>query len=174
MESDARKEENVELSGEKPARGDGRSRHRAILGAGRIRTTVDRRSFEQVVAEALDRIPESFAELLDNVAVQVEDEPDDDTLRELDLVPGEETLYGLYTGVPLDARGDGYSALPDVIRLYRLPLVEDHPDHEELIREIQLTLLHEIGHHLGFGEEEMQVWDDEFEPLPADGGPSEA
>ena len=108
------------------------------------------------------------AKLLDNVAIQVEDEPDDDTLVDLDLDPRVDTIFGLYTGVPLDLRGDGYSALPDVIVLYRLPLLEACESRRELVREVQLTLLHEIGHHLGFGEEEMEAWEEEFDPLDAD------
>lgn len=124
--------------------------------------------FERLVAEALDAIPRQFAALLENVAVQVEDEPDDETLRDLDLDPRIDTLFGLYTGVPLELRGDGYSALPDVIVLYRLPLLEACESRRELVREVQLTLLHEIGHHLGFDEEEMDAWEDEFEPLEPD------
>ncbi len=125
--------------------------------------------FDGIVAEALDAIPRQFASLLDNVAVQVDDEPDDQTLRDLDLDPRIDTLFGLYTGVPLELRGDGYSALPDVIVLYRLPLLEACESRPELVREVQLTLLHEIGHHLGFDEEEMDAWEDEFEPLDLDG-----
>jgi predicted Zn-dependent protease with MMP-like domain len=124
--------------------------------------------FERLVAEALDAIPRRFAELLDNVAIQVEDEPDDDTLRDLDLDPRIDTIFGLYTGVPLELRGDGYTALPDVIVLYRLPLLEACESRGELVREVQLTLLHEIGHHLGFDEDEMDAWEDEFEPLDHD------
>lgn len=125
--------------------------------------------FERLVAEALDSIPRRFAQLLDNVAVQVEDEPDEDTLRELGLDPRIDTIFGLYTGVPLELRGDGYSALPDVIVLYRLPLLEACESRRELVREVQLTLLHEIGHHLGFDEEEMDAWEDEFEPIDTHG-----
>ena len=52
--------------------------------------------------------------------------------------------------------------------LYRLPLLEACESRRELVREVQLTLLHEIGHHLGFGEEEMEAWEEEFDPLDAD------
>lgn len=127
--------------------------------------------FERLVVEAFNAIPPRFAELLDNVAVQVEDEPDDDTLRDLDLDPRLDTIFGLYTGVPLDLRGDGYSALPDVIVLYRQPLLDACESRRELVREVQLTLLHEIGHHLGFGEEEMEAWEEEFEPVDVDDEP---
>jgi len=119
-----------------------------------------------VVSDALDRLPDEFAELMNNIAVQVEERPDRETLRELDLDPRDETLYGLYTGVPLDERGGWYgNVLPDVILLYRQPLLDDCRDRDELIHEIQLTLLHEIGHHFGLSDEEMDAWEREFEGL---------
>jgi predicted Zn-dependent protease with MMP-like domain len=122
--------------------------------------------FEEVVSDALDRLPDEFAELMTNIAIQIEEWPDDDTLRELDLDPRVDTLYGLYTGVPLDERGGWYgNVLPDVILLYRQPLLDDCRDREDLIHEIQLTLLHEIGHHFGFTDQEMDEWESEFSGL---------
>jgi predicted Zn-dependent protease with MMP-like domain len=125
--------------------------------------------FEAVVAEALDRLPARFAELMSNIAVQVEEAPDAATLRNLDLDPRRDTLYGLYTGVPLDERGGWYgNVLPDVIALFRRPLLAASDDRGELVRQIQLTLLHEIGHHFGFSDEEMDAWEEEFHGLDDD------
>ncbi len=135
--------------------------------------TLSPEQFEEVAERALDLMPSLFAELMDNLVIQIEDGPDEAILREMDLDPEHDTLYGLYTGVPLDDRGGWYGGvLPDVIVLYRRPLVQAFPNQDRLVREIQLTLLHEIGHHLGFDEEAMEVWEDEFEALnPASARP---
>src|SRR3972149_6683504 len=69
----------------------------------------------------------------------------------------DEVLYGLYIGTPLPDRGADYgNTTPDVIALYRGPLEEDFPDREELIYEIEVTLVHEIAHYFGFAEEILE------------------
>jgi predicted Zn-dependent protease with MMP-like domain len=127
---------------------------------------VSRPRFEELVAQALDRLPHRFAELMSNVTVQVCEEPDEAILASLQLDPERATLFGLYTGVPLDRRGGWYgNVLPDVIVLYRQPLMAASRTPEELIRRVQLTLLHEIGHHFGFSDAEMDEWEEEFEGI---------
>jgi predicted Zn-dependent protease with MMP-like domain len=127
---------------------------------------VSRPRFEELVAQALDRLPHRFAELMSNVTVQVCEEPDEATLLSLQLDPERATLFGLYTGVPLDRRGGWYgNVLPDVIVLYRQPLMAASRTPDELIRRVQLTLLHEIGHHFGFSDAEMDEWEEEFEGI---------
>ena len=122
--------------------------------------------FEQAIADALDGMPLQFAELMENVVVQVAEVPDRQTILDLGLDPRRDTLFGLYTGVPLDQRGGYYgNVLPDVIVLYRRPLLEAARSRRQLVHQIQLTLLHEIGHHFGFSEEEMDAWEEEFEGL---------
>ena len=124
---------------------------------------MNREEFEAVVAEALDGLPLEFAELMSNVSIQVREIPDAETLRSLDLDPRHHTLFGLYTGVPLDERGGWYgNVLPDVIVLYRRSLLDACPTRPRLIHQIQLTLLHEIGHHFGLSDEEMDAWEREF------------
>ncbi len=107
--------------------------------------------FEALVARALERLPPEFAELLDNVAVMIEDEPSPEVLDEL----GTDELLGLYQGVPLSERDSFYSALPDAVVLYRGPLLRLARDRRELMREIRDTLVHELGHHFGLSDEEM-------------------
>jgi predicted Zn-dependent protease with MMP-like domain len=128
-----------------------------------------RDEFEAVIAEALDGLPLEFAELMSNISIQVREEPDSETLESLDLDPRYDTLYGLYTGVPLDERGGWYgNVLPDVIVLYRRPLLDACHTRARLIHQIQLTLLHEIGHHFGLTDEEMDAWEHEFAGLDSD------
>lgn len=130
---------------------------------------MNRAEFELVVSEALDGLPLEFAELMSNVTIQVREAPDAATLENLDLDPRRDTLFGLYTGVPLDERGGWYgNVLPDVIVLYRRPLLEACPTRADLIHQIQLTLLHEIGHHFGLSDEEMDAWEHEFQGLVDD------
>jgi predicted Zn-dependent protease with MMP-like domain len=127
---------------------------------------VNRGDFEAAVAEALDEIPREFAELMSNVSVQVRERPDTETLVSVGLDPRHDTLFGLYTGVPLEDRGGWYgNVLPDVIVLYRQPLLAACPTRSELVHQIQLTLLHEIGHHFGLDDDGMEAWEDEFPGL---------
>ena len=110
--------------------------------------------FEVLVGRALDQLPEEFGDLLDNVAVLVEDEPDPEILAEMGFGP-EDELLGLYTGVPLTEREVGWTALPDAVTIYRGPLLRLCRDRRELIREIRDTVMHELGHHFGLSDEEM-------------------
>ena len=132
-----------------------------------------RDDFETAVSEALDNLPIEFAELMSNVTVQVLETPDPETLAALDLDPRRSTLFGLYTGVPLDKRGGWYgNVLPDVIVLYRRPLLAACHTRKSLVRQIQLTLLHEIGHHFGLSDDEMHEWEREFHGLEDEGEPN--
>ena len=127
---------------------------------------MNREEFESAVAEALDNLPIEFAELMSNLTIQVQEIPDPETIASLDLDPDLHTLFGLYTGVPLDQRGGWYgNVLPDVIVLYRQPLLEACRTRKQLVRQIQLTLLHEIGHHFGLSEGEMEAWEVDFKGL---------
>lgn len=115
---------------------------------------VPREEFEALVERAVERLPSEFAELVENVAIVVEDEPDPEILREMGFGPDEE-LLGLYQGVPLTERETGYFALPDQVSLYRGPLLRICHSRRELLGEIRDTLVHELGHYFGLSDEEM-------------------
>lgn len=112
--------------------------------------------FERAVAEVLDSLPDDLAVAVDNVFVQVEDEPSEEELLDLGMDPEHETLFGLYHGVALPERDPGaYSALPDRIVIYRLPLLEACRSRRELLGEIRDTVVHELGHYFGLPEEDL-------------------
>ncbi len=110
--------------------------------------------FEYLVEKALDQLPSEFAEILENVAVVVEDEPEIELLEEMGI-PEDDELLGLYRGIPLIDRETAYFDLPDQVVLYRQPLLRISRDRRELIREVRDTLVHELGHHFGLTDEEM-------------------
>jgi predicted Zn-dependent protease with MMP-like domain len=109
-----------------------------------------RRRFERLVAEALDGLPEPVLAMLDNVDVVVEDEPTAEQLG------GEESLFGLYQGVPLTQRDTAYSmVLPDKITVFRGPLERAYRNRLEMVRQVRITVLHELAHHVGFDEDRL-------------------
>ena len=115
---------------------------------------VSEEEFEALVERAMERLPPEFAELLDNIVVVVEDEPEPELKREMGM-DEEEELLGLYTGIPLVEREAAYSSLPDQVSLYRGPLLRVSRSRRELLREIRETLVHELGHYFGLSDEEM-------------------
>lgn len=122
---------------------------------------MQRKEFEKWVRRALDRIPAEFQAAMKNVAIVIKDRPgpeaaDPDGDEEDDE---EGVLYGLYQGIPLpDRSADDSGIPPDVIFLYQAPLEEDFPDREDLIREIEITIVHEIAHYFGFDEETLEQY----------------
>ena len=112
-----------------------------------------RKEFEARVQDAIDRIPAEFQAAMKNVAILIEDWPGPEAEELMEDDP-DEVLYGFYQGVPLPERTfDDSGMLPDVIYLYQRPLEADFPDRAALIREIEITLVHEIAHYFGFEEE---------------------
>jgi len=125
-------------------------------GARRTRPRSIHRPFEALVADALDSIPEPFASALDEVAIVIDDEPSADQMRENDIGP-DETLYGLYEGVPRTEWGADWAPVPNRITLFRLPLEEDFADPDDLADEVWLTVVHELAHHLGIDDDRLRA-----------------
>ena len=108
--------------------------------------TISDADFDRAVNDGIDQVPDSFIELLDNVVILVEDDPPDD----------EPDLLGVYDGVPLTERGDNYGFVaPDRIILYRNPLKEMCDTVDELVDEIAVTVVHEIGHFFGIDDDQL-------------------
>ncbi|MPZ60318.1 MAG: hypothetical protein GEU93_03285 [Propionibacteriales bacterium] len=105
---------------------------------------MSRERFEELVAEALDTIPAELAEVMDNVAIFVQDE----------APPDDPTLLGLYEGVPLTDRDTWYAAgsLPDRISIFRYPILAICDDESDVVDEVGITVVHEIAHHFGIDD----------------------
>lgn len=110
--------------------------------------------FYELVERALEGLPPELSRLLDNVAIVVDDWPDYSTPLVAD--GPDDTLYGLYEGVPITERGAGYYGfLPDKITIFRGPLERDFAT-EELEEQVRITVVHEIAHYFGFDEERLE------------------
>ena len=110
------------------------------------------REFVRLVRRAYREVPGDVLQSLDNVDVVVEEWPGPD---EQDLINGEGSLFGLYSGVPMTEREGGGAMLPDRIVIYRQPILRSCSSRTEAEREIKITLWHEIGHYLGMSEDDL-------------------
>lgn len=110
--------------------------------------------FRRLIRQALNELPPQIESVLQNVALLVEDWPSDEELDNAGL-ENRGDLFGLYMGVPLPEREGGLPPLPDTIVLYQRPIEAVCASREEVIREITVTLRHEIGHYLGMGESDL-------------------
>ncbi len=114
-----------------------------------------KRQFEQAVDRALESLPPEFQQLLDNVAIFIEDRPSRSLLRELGMSPND-TLLGLYEGIPQTERTTSYDLVaPDRITLFQRPIEECCRTDAEVAEQIRRTILHEVGHHFGIDDDRM-------------------
>lgn len=111
--------------------------------------------FESLVVDVLDGLPEQILDMLDNVDVVIENWPTREQLEEAGL-EGDETLFGLYEGVPLTARDSGYFLVPpDKITIFKGPIERECRTHDEIAEQVRITVIHEVAHHFGIGEERL-------------------
>jgi predicted Zn-dependent protease with MMP-like domain len=130
-------------------------RRRGARSAGARPRSSRHRPFEALVDDALAAIPEPFASALGEVAIVIADEPTDDQRRENELAD-DDTLYGLYEGVPRTEWGADWAPVPNRISLFRLPLEADYPDPDDLADEVWATVIHELAHHLGIDDARLE------------------
>lgn len=120
-----------------------------------LRAKARRLQFSKRVDAALKRLPNEVQGYIDNVAIVVDDEPGPASRADHEGDP--EELFGLYHGVPRSQRYGGHSmAVPDQITIFRGPLIRAFGTGTELDEQIRLTVLHELGHHLGFDEDGLE------------------
>lgn len=108
---------------------------------------MSREEFESAVDDALERIPERLLDMVDNVVILVEDEPEGD----------DPDLLGLYDGVALTDRGSewGLGELPDRIFIFRNPTLRVCDDADHVREEVAVTVVHEIAHHFGIDDDRL-------------------
>ncbi|MDH7489289.1 MAG: metallopeptidase family protein [Anaerolineae bacterium] len=113
-------------------------------------------TFDELVVQALESLPDEIREKLDNVAIMVEDYPTRAQLRAGGVGRGM-LLFGLYEGVPLTGRTSGYNmVMPDRITLFREPILMACRSLDEVRRTIAHTVLHEIAHHFGISDAQLR------------------
>ncbi len=115
--------------------------------------------FERLVEKGFERLPQWVKEKIKNVALLVEDEPSDED-RKAEGLDEDETLLGLYKGIPLSERGEMYGVgmtMPDTITLYQLPIEEvAEEEGKDVLDVVAETIWHEFAHHFGMDEKEVR------------------
>lgn len=129
--------------------------------------------FARIVGVAWDHVPAEYRERIQNVALLIEDEPSEE-VRAVEGLEGDDTLLGLYQGIPLTARGEGYgtgATMPDTITVYRAPTLHEAEDliaegypgtfPEAVAQVVRDTLWHELGHYFGWDEHAIHARENE-------------
>lgn len=117
-----------------------------------------REEFESLIEEIFDELPDRFRSAIENVGITVEEYPDAEIVRAMNL-RSKHDLLGLYQGVPLTARGSWYGmqpVTPDRITLYKRNIEDHAKTPKDLRAQIYEVLIHEIGHYFGMSEEEIR------------------
>jgi predicted Zn-dependent protease with MMP-like domain len=137
---------------------------------------MSRRKFMRIVERAVASLPPEIARFLDNVVIDVEDEPSEETLRDMGFTDEEieagNSIYGLFVPMPMPG-GEGCDFLdqPHRIFIYQHPLEEDFPDPRQLRVEIRKTVVHEIAHHFGWTDRDLERFDSTPDPFADDDNP---
>lgn len=117
---------------------------------------MERDRFEELVAEAVEGLPDRFKESLKNISIMVADWPTREQLEEVGT-KRKQDLLGLYEGVPLPRRGRGYQmVLPDRITIFQKPIEMRCRSEQKVIERIQRTVRHEIAHYFGISDARLR------------------
>ena len=116
---------------------------------------VSKAEFERLVERALGELPAKFADFLEEVPVEVQNRPTRKQLKSVGL-DEDHLLLGLYDGLPLTQRSVEHSGVrPAVIYIFKEDIELASDSEEELIEQVRTTVLHEIGHHFGMSEDDL-------------------
>ena len=131
------------------------------------------RRFGQIVARVMETLPKEFRPYLDNVVVDVEEEPDEKTLRRAGFTDEEieagDTLFGLFDPLELPTIYSGDAVdVNDVLHrlvIFKNPLEDEFPNRRRLLIEIRKTVIHELAHHFGWSDRDLEKFDDNPNPF---------
>jgi len=117
--------------------------------------SVSKAHFSELVEQALKDLPREFAEFLEEVPIEVMDDPSAKQLQTAGVTRG--TLLGLYRGRPRTKRNvEDSGVVPDVIYIFQKTIESICHSEVELVKQVRITVLHEIGHHFGMTEEDLE------------------
>src|SRR3989344_152567 len=121
------------------------------------------KEFDQIISQAMDELPQQYIEGLNNVLITYEDNPSQEQRKKLNLRCNE-SLFGLYEGIPLTKRPAASSILssnvmtmPDRITLLKKPIMHHSHSLEEFKKQVKHTLWHEIAHYFGLGHDRIHA-----------------
>jgi predicted Zn-dependent protease with MMP-like domain len=134
---------------------------------------ISMKEFRHLVRGVMETLPEQFRPFLDNVVVEVADDPDDDLLRRAGFTDEEiedgESLLGFFDPLELPTpwSGDAVDTHSMLHRLwiFRLPHIDEFPDPKRLRTEIRKTVIHELAHHFGWTDRDLERFDDNPDPF---------
>ncbi|VTR99871.1 Uncharacterized protein OS=Roseiflexus sp. (strain RS-1) GN=RoseRS_0308 PE=4 SV=1: DUF1025 [Gemmata massiliana] len=126
------------------------------------------KKFAAVVRSAIDSLPDEIKQHLENVVIDVEEEPSVEFLRDAGFTDEEieagDSLYGYF--MPMEGvQASEMLENPNRILIFRNPLEDDFPDPHELQIEIRKTVVHEIAHHFGWSDRDLERFDDNPDPF---------
>jgi predicted Zn-dependent protease with MMP-like domain len=131
--------------------------------------------FREIVRRTMKTLPLEFQPYLDNVVVEVADEPDEDLLRRAGLSEEEiedgETLLGLFDpmDIPKWDMFEDHLSMPHRLWIFRYPHIDEFPDPKQLRTEVRKTVIHELAHHFGWTDRDLAKFDDNPDPFEDEG-----
>lgn len=131
------------------------------------------KEFKQLVREVMATLPDEIRQYTDNLVVEVEEWPDDDLLRSAGLTEEEieagECLLGLFEPFEMPSDGVDFTDHPHKLWIFKGPHEEEFPDPKRLRTEIRKTVVHELAHHFGWTDRDLERFDDNPDPFKDNG-----
>jgi predicted Zn-dependent protease with MMP-like domain len=117
---------------------------------------MDNENFEELVKRGIAAIPEKFVKKIENVAIVIEDNPNQEQLKKLKMRKGF-VLFGLYEGIPKTKRWAYGQVLPDKITIFKNQIEQYARTDKEIEKLVQETVWHEIAHYFGMDESQVRI-----------------